>query len=214
MTTPAPRSWSFTVPGSPKTKRGPAPGRHGQMHASRGTNDYEMVVAGLASSAGLAAGAGPCEVRIGIVLPTRHRKDADRVTSAIFDGLKRAGRDALEDDNLCVVQRLVVELVGVDPLCPCAVVTVTMLDRDRSLPAPRGETPAAIARSPLAAADFPEGPWPTDSSTWPTGRPAPSSRAARRCYGGRCSHSRMKSAGRTVSQMGSHGEPWAVFSLR
>lgn len=157
MTATTPRSWTFVVPGSPKTKRGAGPGKYGQMHAARDTVDYEMKVAGLASAAGLAAGKGPCEVKIEIVLPNRRVKDADRVTSAIFDGLKRAGKAALEDDNLCVVQRLVVQLVGVDPLCPCALVTVTMLDRDRSRPAPRGETPSALARSPLAAADFPEG---------------------------------------------------------
>lgn len=133
------RSWSFTVPGSPRTKRGAAPGKHGGMHASRGTNDYEMRVAGAALEAGLEVGSGPCEVRIGLVLATRHWKDADRVASAIFDGLKRAGKAALADDNLCVIQRTVIELIAIDPLLPRAMVTVTMLDRDatKSTKAPR-----------------------------------------------------------------------------
>lgn len=154
--TAAPRSWRFTVPGSPKTKRGADKGRFGQMHADRSTVGYEQMVAGAAIDVGLAAGKGPCEVKIEIVLATRRRKDADRVTSAVFDGLKRAGKAALEDDNLCVVQRLVVELVAVDPLCPSATVTVTMLDRDRSQHRPRSESAAALARSPLAQCDFPE----------------------------------------------------------
>ncbi len=156
MSTPPPKSWRFTVPGSPKTKRGAAPGRFGQMHAASKTVAYEQMVAGAAVEAGLAAGKGPCEVRIEIVLPTRHWKDADRVTSAVFDGMKRAGKAALYDDNLCIVQRTVVELVAVDPLCPSATVTVTMLDRDRSAPRPRSESLAALAGSPLAQSDFPE----------------------------------------------------------
>lgn len=153
-----PKSWRFTVPGSPKTKRGAAPGHFGQMHANTKTVAYEQMVAGAAVEAGLAAGKGPCEVKIEIVLPTRHWKDADRVTSAVFDGMKRAGKAALYDDNLCIVQRTIVELVAVDPLCPSATVTVTMLERDRSRPRPRSESTAALAVSPLAHTDFPESP--------------------------------------------------------
>lgn len=156
MTPTPPKSWRFTVPGSPKTKRGAAPGHVGQMHANAKTVAYEQTVAGAAIDAGLAAGKGPCEVKIEIVLPTRHWKDADRVTSAVFDGMKRAGKAALYDDNLCIVQRTIVELVAVDPLCPSATVTVTMLERDRSQPRPRSETAAALARSLMAATDFPE----------------------------------------------------------
>jgi hypothetical protein len=126
------------------------------MHADRGTITYEQTVAGAALAVGLAAGKGPCEVRIGIVLESRRRKDADRVTTAVFDGLKRAGGAALHDDNLCVVQRLVVELLAVDSLAPSATVTVTMLDHDRSQPRPRSETAAALAASPMAQNDFPE----------------------------------------------------------
>ncbi len=151
-----PKAWRFTVPGSPKTKRGAAPGRFGQMHSNSQTVAYEQMVAGAAIESGLSAGKGPCEVKIEIVLPTRRRKDADRVTSAVFDGLKRAGKSALEDDNLCVVQRLVVELVAVDPVCPSATVTVTMLEHDRSQPRERSETAAALSRSHMAATDFPE----------------------------------------------------------
>ena len=151
-----PRSWRFTVPGSPKTKRGAAPGHFGQMHANTKTVAYEQMVAGAAVAAGLAAGKGPCEVKIEIVLPTRHWKDADRVTSAVFDGMKRAGKAALYDDNLCIVQRTIVELVAVDPMCPSATVTVTMLERDRSQPRPRSETAAALAASPMTHTDFPE----------------------------------------------------------
>ena len=155
---PPPKSWRFTVPGSPKTKRGAAPGHVGQMHANAKTVAYEQTVAGAAIDAGLAAGKGPCEVKIEIVLPTRHWKDADRVTSAVFDGMKRAGKAALYDDNLCIVQRTVVELVAVDPLCPSVTVTVTMLERDRSQPRERSETAAALSRSHMAATDFPESP--------------------------------------------------------
>lgn len=148
------QSWTFRVPGSPKTKRGAGKGAHGQMHSDRGTNNYEQSVAGLAIEAGLAAGKGPCRVEIGVVLPNRNRKDADRVTSAIFDGLKRAGRAALHDDNLCIVQEQYTYLIAVDSRCPSAIVTVTMLAKDRSVPVPQGAS--ALATSPLSQTDFPE----------------------------------------------------------
>lgn len=124
--------WRFVVPGVPRTKRGARPGRGGHMHADTGEVHYEMLVAGAAIGAGLAAGDGPCEVRIELLLPSRRRKDADRVTTAIFDGLKRAGAAALADDNLMVIQRTVIELAGIDKAAPRAIVTVTMLERDRS----------------------------------------------------------------------------------
>lgn len=129
---PVAKSWKFRVAGSPKTKRGAGPGMHGNMHSSRKTDHYEMLVAGAAIDAGLAAGRGPCEVKLELVLPTRHWKDADRVTSAIFDGMKKAGRHALYDDNLCIIQRTIVELVAIDENCPGAEITVTMLPQDRS----------------------------------------------------------------------------------
>ena len=154
--TPPPKSWTFRVPGVPKTKRGAAPGRAGQMHASRSTNTYEMMIAGAAIEAGLAAGKGPCRVEVGVVLPNRRVKDDDRIKSAVNDGLKRAGKAALHDDNLCIIQDNRVYLIGVDPLAPCIIVTVTMLKRDRSQPRERSETAAAISRSHMAATDFPE----------------------------------------------------------
>lgn len=132
------RRWTFRVAGIPRTKRGADVGRSGKggagrhMHSDDTTTAYELKVAGAASEAGMMAGSGPCEVKIELVLPNRRRKDADRVTTAIFDGLKRAGKAALADDNLCVIQRTIIELTAVDELAPCAVITVTMLDRDRS----------------------------------------------------------------------------------
>jgi len=118
------RVWTFTVPGVARTKRGADKGKRGQMHPDTVTVDYEQRVAGAATDAGLAAGAGPVAVTLTLYLPTRRRKDADRVTSAVFDGLKRAGKAAIEDDNLFVIQRTEVVLGGVDRIHPRAVVTV------------------------------------------------------------------------------------------
>lgn len=118
------RVWTFTVPGVARTKRGAGKDRRGVMHSDPITVDYEQRVAGAATDAGVAAGAGPVAVTLTLYLPTRRRKDADRVTSAVFDGLKRAGKAALEDDNLFVIQRTEVVLGGVDRIHPRAVVTV------------------------------------------------------------------------------------------
>lgn len=123
-----PRLWVFTVDGTPRTKRGAARGGHGQMHADPGAIAYEQKVAAAASDAGLAAGAGPCSVAIHLYLPTKRVKDADRVLSAIFDGMKRAGKHALADDSLMVVQDVHVRLAGIDPLRPRAVVTVAEIE--------------------------------------------------------------------------------------
>lgn len=141
-----PRSWTFTVPGVPRTKRGAGKGAHGQMHASRETEAYEMRIAGAAVSAGLAAGRGPCRVEVGVVLPNRRVKDDDRIKSAVNDGLKRAGRAALHDDNICIIQESRVYLIGIDPGAPCVVITVTMLDVDRSLTPTRNGAPAPVPR--------------------------------------------------------------------
>lgn len=122
------RYWTFTVEGTPRTKRGAARGGHGQMHADPGAIAYEQKVAAAASDVGLAVGAGPCSVVVELYLPTKRVKDADRVLSAIFDGMKRAGKHALADDSLMVVQDVRVVLVGIDPLRPRAVVTVTEID--------------------------------------------------------------------------------------
>lgn len=122
------RTWTFVVEGVPRTKRGAARGAHGQMHAARPSVDYEQRVAGAASAAGLAVGRGPCAVAVDLYLPTKRVKDADRVLSAIFDGMKRAGTHALADDSLMVVQDVRVVLAGIDPLRPRAVVVVTEIE--------------------------------------------------------------------------------------
>lgn len=135
---PAPRRWVFKIAGEPATKRGADMGRSGRggamqhMHPDRRTENYEMLVAGAATEAGLAAGMGPCRVQIDLVLSSRRRKDADRVCSAIFDGMKRAGKRALYDDNLCIVQVTAINLIAVDEHATSAIVTVTMLEKDRS----------------------------------------------------------------------------------
>lgn len=118
------QEWRFVVTGTPRTKRGADKGRRGQMHPDTVAVDYEQRVAGAASDAGLCAGSGPVCVEVTLYLPTRRRKDADRVLSAIFDGLKRAGKAALEDDNLMVVQQTRVALGGIDKLRPRAEVVV------------------------------------------------------------------------------------------
>lgn len=118
------QEWRFVVTGTPRTKRGADKGRRGQMHPDTVAVDYEQRVAGAASDAGLCAGSGPVCVAVKLFLPTRRRKDADRVLSAIFDGLKRAGKAALEDDNLMVIQETRVTLGGIDRLRPRAEVVV------------------------------------------------------------------------------------------
>lgn len=128
MGSPVGTTWIFTVHGTPKTKRGADKGRGGQMHPDSGTTAYEQTVAGAAAEAGLAAGSGPCSVSVDVYLPTRKVKDADRVLSAIFDGMKRAGKAALADDSLMVIQDVRVRLAGIDRLRPRAEVCVAMID--------------------------------------------------------------------------------------
>ena len=118
------RRWAFVVAVTPRTKRGADKGNHGQMHPDTGTVAYEQLVAGAASDAGLCAGAGPVAVTVTLHLPTKARKDADRVLTAIFDGLKRAGKAALADDNLMVIQRTNVILGGIDRMHPRAEIVV------------------------------------------------------------------------------------------
>lgn len=118
------RSWSFTVHGTPKTKRGADKGRGGAMHSDPAAVAYEQAVAGAAMDAGLSAGSGPVSVTLVLYLPTKRRKDADRVASAVFDGLKRAGKAALADDNLMVIQDTRIKLGGIDRLHPRAEITI------------------------------------------------------------------------------------------
>ena len=120
-------SWSFTVQGI-ATKRGADKGRGGHLHADPDTVRYEQRVASAALEAGLAVGEGPCEVRLAIYPPDWRRRDHDRVLCAIFDGMKRAGKRALADDNMRVVRRTVIETPDVDAANPRVEVTVTLLD--------------------------------------------------------------------------------------
>jgi len=131
----------FTIHGSPATKRGAKPGqsgrgrgavRAGHLHNDPGTENYEMRVAGAAGEVGLQVGSRPCSVLLELVLPSRARKDADRVLTAVFDGMRKAGKAALADDNLCIIQDTRVVLLGIDPIAPRTIVTVTLLDYDRS----------------------------------------------------------------------------------
>ena len=119
------RAWTFTVDGI-ATKRGARPGR-GHMHSAPAEVLYEQKVAGAASDAGLAAGEGPVSVVIEVWPPDWRRRDLDRLCTAVFDGLKRAGRAALADDNLRVIRRVTVSTVAVDPRRPRIRVTVAML---------------------------------------------------------------------------------------
>ena len=108
-----PRRWIFTIDGPPKSKERPrgvkATGHH---HTATSTRQYERRVAGAAMEAGLEIGDGQCDVSIRVWVrpsaksasePRRRakiKKDLDNIAKVILDGLLKAGRGALADDNV------------------------------------------------------------------------------------------------------------------
>lgn len=145
--------WTFEVAGVPVPKERPRAGRAGALTKlqkgeqaaakKRGekwtdpravvfrtperTTSYERAVAAAAQQAGVMVRNRPCEVWVRVWLPPGSSMDLDNVLKSICDGLVLAGKAALQDDRATIVQRVVGEYAGADPINPRAIVRVLLV---------------------------------------------------------------------------------------
>lgn len=120
--------WTFVVDGIPTKDRARAD-RGRRPHPTPRTQLFEQAVAGAAIEAGVRWADGSAySVVVAIFAPNRRRRDGDNVDKAVLDGLQRAGRRVLPDDDLMHVPNRHTYLAAIDRARPRIEITIETVE--------------------------------------------------------------------------------------